>query len=355
MVDEPSTTRPETRSQQREEVEGELRTDAGGVRVRHEITIEPAIVHATFSQKVWLAFLLNVLTVVLLSAGWMTLRSVEQTKASEISVAWTKPSQVTFKRGPDTFWYSAMDQRLVHRGTITEGLREQLRGLIDLEAVSPADRDGVKSVYSSAIDRLAAVSRTAYAAVPWINESKIALKPGPIWFMYDTSNELLLVRRPMSQTMKSELLALVSDDNGRASYVAAVERLAFVAGASIESSILILALAGIGGMLGVQLRSMINFIGVTCFKAELDVSRWWAWYWMRPMIGLLLGMLLALLLKTKLFTTAVEQQQDDGYWWLAIAVLAGFGASEFTDRLRLLAKTLFGEIGRTDTKKVRNA
>jgi hypothetical protein len=354
MVDEPSASGPETRSSQTEEVEGHLKTDTADIKVRREVTVEPPVVHATFKQKVWSAVFLNALTLLLLWAGWTALRSVEQTAASQISVAWTKPPQVSLRRGPDTFWYSASDQRLVHRGRITEGLREQLRESIDVEAVTQAERDAVKAAYWAAIDRLAAVSRTAYAAVPWANESKIALKPGPVWFMYDAPNELLLVRRPVSESMKSELLALMSESDSRASYVSAVDRLAFVAGASVESSVLVLLLAGIGGMLGVQLRSLINFIGVTCYKGKLDVHRWWPWYWMRPMMGLLLGMLLALLLKTKLFTSSVEQQQDDGYWWLAIAVLAGFGASEFSERLRLLTQTIFGTIAGADAKKVSN-
>jgi hypothetical protein len=44
-----------------------------------------------------------------------------------------------------------------------------------------------------------------------------ANQPGPVWFLYDTSNELLLVRRPLSQAMKAELLVLASDDPARAS------------------------------------------------------------------------------------------------------------------------------------------
>ena len=43
---------------------------------------------------------------------------------------------------------------------------------------------------------------------------------------------------------------------------------------------------------------------------------------------------------------------DDGDWWLAIAVRAGFGASEFTERLRLLTQTVFGKIASADAKKV---
>jgi hypothetical protein len=86
----------------------------------------------------------------------------------------------------------------------------------------------------------------------------------------------------------------------------------------------------------------VNFLGVACFQNNLDIKRWWPWYVIRPPAGFIFGLSAMLLLQVGFFQPETNVP-DTVTWGIVIALLAGFGASEFADRLRLLAKTLFGE------------
>lgn len=186
---------------------------------------------------------------------------------------------------------------------------------------------------------------------PWQREVGLILTPGPSSFAYDVDARQLIHRGPIDDERKQELVGLLSrggavvvpPDPAGASYWEAVDRLALQSKDDAEQyEIYLLLVGGVSGMLGVQVRAISNFIGVTCFKNALDVRRWWPWYALRPALGFLFGLMTVLLAQSGLF------QADGGapgelVWSLAVAFLAGFGASEFSERLRALSQTLFGK------------
>jgi hypothetical protein len=187
--------------------------------------------------------------------------------------------------------------------------------------------------------------------VSWEAPETVALKPGPTDFLFDRAAKTLRCKGPIDSKLKADLVALLAPDKDvpaidqklMASYSDAIGQLAYQSNAGSTGIFLtLLSLGGISGLLGVQLRSMVNFVGVACFKNELDIVRWWPWYFLRPLIGFFLGVLIVILVKAELFT-ASDKSATGSVWWVGIAFFAGFGASEFTDRLRLLAQTLFGK------------
>lgn len=193
---------------------------------------------------------------------------------------------------------------------------------------------------------------TREVAVRWQTQGGAVLKAGPACFSYDEDKGSLIHKGPIDDALKKELLALIvmdkvqqelRDEETKA-YVEAIQTLACLSNAEAYRILLfLLLLSGIGGTIGVQIRSVSNFIGVACFKNELDLKRWWPWYILRPLLGFLFGMLIVVLVKANLFMGTETPAEQGDLWWLGIAVLVGFGASDFSERLRLLTQTLFGK------------
>ena len=187
--------------------------------------------------------------------------------------------------------------------------------------------------------------------VGWAPKKEIALSPGPASFQFDAAKSKLVTRGPIDSSMKDELVNLISrrgvaifpPNPAGQSYWQALDRLAFESTRDSDHILwLLLLLGGISGLLGVQLRSLVNFLGVACFQNNLDIARWWPWYALRPPAGFIFGLAAMLLLQVGFFQPETSVP-DKVTWGIVIALLAGFGAGEFADRLRLLAKTLFGE------------
>lgn len=188
-------------------------------------------------------------------------------------------------------------------------------------------------------------------SVRWVPKPGTLLSPGPPSFKFDTAHKKLVTRGPIDTSMKEELVSLISSKGetifppnpAGTSYWRALDQLAFESNRdSNQILLLLLILGGMSGLLGVQLRSLVNFVGVASFNNNLDIARWWPWYVVRPPTGFVFGLAAMLLLQVGFFQPEAGAPETVT-WGIVIALLAGFGAAEFADRLRLLAKTLFGE------------
>lgn len=187
--------------------------------------------------------------------------------------------------------------------------------------------------------------------VAWTPPQGVSVAPGPASFFFDEKEHELVTRGAITDARKRELSTLVSKNGvglappnpAGATYWQALDRLTFDSNESAgRLGLLIVVLGGLSGLLGVQLRTAINFVEVTTRKNNLDVARWWPWYWVRLPAGFIFGMMAVLLLRVGLLD-AGSSTTDNLSWALIIGLLAGFGAAEFAERLRLLVKTLFGE------------
>ncbi len=176
--------------------------------------------------------------------------------------------------------------------------------------------------------------------VSWPNDNNLTVKPGPGAFFYDRKAKLIRYRGLVTDDTKKTLSGLVEGNDP--SYQEAIDELAFNSYQTSQSAFRwILLLAGTGGIAGVQIRSLFDFIGNDCYKRELDVYNWWPWYALRLPLGFLLGMLIVILIRSEVLATA-RQGEATSFWWLSLAAIAGFGVSDVIARLRLLSKTLFG-------------
>jgi hypothetical protein len=184
--------------------------------------------------------------------------------------------------------------------------------------------------------------------VSWVASTNVILASGPPTFYVDRQNKQLVFVGQIDKETKRELIGLfdVGDKKTKKflpSYLIALDQLAYNSNDVLRDvSMLILMVGGISGVMGVHLRSMINFIGIACFQDKLDVARWWPWYLVRPVYGFILGVLVVVLVRTGALSAGAADSADT-LSWVAVAVLAGFGADEFTQRLRLLSQALFGK------------
>lgn len=273
----------------------------------------PDYTPASTKTKIWVVTVLTTVTVLLLIVGAWTLWKVQEGLTKEATVAWKQSAGVTLKPGPPTFWYNSEENALVHRGPINDEIKKQLVALIDTTAEPPnLDLSSVKEE----------------AENPTKGTKPDATKP-PV----------------QTQTAAGEQSA--SDKTTRQaairSFGLAIDKLAYVSNSELKySTMYLLLLAGLGGAIGVQIRSMSNFIGVAVFKQELDVTRFWPWFAVRPFLGFVLGVVLVVMVKSRLFVPSDSATQGD-MWWFGITVLVGFGVYEFHERLRSLARTMFGE------------
>lgn len=183
----------------------------------------------------------------------------------------------------------------------------------------------------------------------WIAPADVGIKPGPTSFWYDASKRQLVHIGVIDPKRKLELIALFPAESSESAkqhlhtYWTAVDKLAFSSNQRLGGLIVgLLFLGGIAGVLGVQLRSLVNFVGHACYTRSLDLVIWWPYYALRPFIGFILGVVVVIIIHAGFFV-ANGAAPSGTLWWAGIAFLAGFGEQEFTQKLRQLTKTLFGE------------
>jgi len=248
-----------------------------------------AFTPATTAQSIGLTALLIVATIILVVAWLGAFRQYQGVLSEEIRVSWKQPDGYTLRPGPKTFRYDPDTEQLIHAGPIDDARKKILAALL-----TRLEGEGERA----AADH----SGTAVGSPP---EPAVSREQGAYWAAIDQ---------------------LAYDSNRKSAPVFGW----------------LLVLAGLSGVLGVQIRSIISFVGISCFKNTLDVRRWWPWYLLRPLQGFMLGLLAVLVIQAGLFVPEGGIVPET-HWWLAISMLVGFGAEDFTQRLRLVSQALFGK------------
>jgi hypothetical protein len=126
------------------------------------------------------------------------------------------------------------------------------------------------------------------------------------------------------------------------SYSLAIDQLAYVSNIDKGNSgyCWILLLYCMTGVIGVQLRTINNFLGVACFKKDFDFGIWWPWYSMRPLIGFITGGVVFLLIDGKLIYSA-QALSGLNPVVIAMAFIGGFSADDFYIMLRRISQRIF--------------
>jgi hypothetical protein len=199
---------------------------------------------------------------------------------------------------------------------------------------------------------------SAEVSAPWDQPAGVVLTSGPPAFRYDRDSKKLLFRGLMDATQKDALVKLVpsgKDAQGTAAaagYQEAIDQLAYLSNNRHDYFIWkIFLLGGISGILGVMMRSLFNFVRITCFENKFDWHRWWPWYITRPILGFFLGLVCILFVQADLFQPTGKANANLS-WWIGIALLAGFASDDFVEKIRLIGQTLFGDAsGKTEPKQ----
>lgn len=212
-------------------------------------------------------------------------------------------------------------------------------------------------VWFSVLKRIQAQLTTEHS-VAWKMPADAILNPGPPAFSYDSASNVLAYKGVMDVPTKQQLIGLFVPGTTNYSSAAtqayrdAINRLAYGANDAGGGTVsLLLMLGGWSATLGVLFRLMLSFVNVVCYRKDLDLELWWPYYVLRPPVGFLIGFTVVLLVKAELAFKGEEVAAAGSLWWAGIAFIAGFGASEFTEWLITISRTLFkpGDIG--DKKK----
>ncbi|WP_140466383.1 hypothetical protein [Hymenobacter nivis] len=182
------------------------------------------------------------------------------------------------------------------------------------------------------------------------NVDSLDLKPYPTWFYYDKTNKKIFTSKILSDSNKYQLLRLVV--NNHKSYINfsdAVNKLAYQSNLKKpDLFVSLLLLTGWAAVIGVQIRTIFDFIGNVCYTKNLIITVWWPWYILRPILGFIIGSLVVFLTKSHLLNTTVT---EENFTYITISTIAGFGIVEVVMKLRLISKALFG----SDDDKARKA
>ena len=177
----------------------------------------------------------------------------------------------------------------------------------------------------------------------WKPKDSITLRSGPEWFYYDQKKGTVNSLQAITEKDKSSLTELLSKDSkSYPSYSQAIDALSYFSNQDGGNSgyCWILLLYCVTGVIGVQLRTINNFVGNACFKKKFDFGVWWPWYLLRPLIGFITGGVVFLLIDGKLFySTQIVGGLSAAV--LALAFIGGFSADDFYDMLRRISKRIF--------------
>lgn len=304
----------------------------------------------------------------LLAFGWGA-RAVSECEAKlrpEVSVAWTKPKDVTLKNGPSNFRYDIKAEKLIYKGAIGEAekrtLKELFQGPIPPDAAQATSVEGAASVAgSSSAESGRTTSSSGVAEVSSdVTGSQLGTAsspPGGSTAISSTTSSAAggstgtSAARSANQTQnqnQSPSRALTPGVNGsgtdaRQVYEAAIDDLAFIAAEQGTIPMrLILTLGALGGIFGALLRSLNDFVGTVCYTGEFDLKKYWPMHLTRPFVGAILGCFTIILFNAGFLTSTGTQSTTSAWWSIAVAFLAGFSTLDVTERLRSTAKALFG-------------
>jgi hypothetical protein len=121
-------------------------------------------------------------------------------------------------------------------------------------------------------------------------ESNISNIEYPNWFYIDRDS--LYVNKTVSSKDKIILYNLISmQDSSYCEYKKAIDLLAFKSYQHTKLNSLVYLILLIS-FIGCMTRSLHDFYGRLCFKDGIDLSKWWSWYSIRPVIALNIGIIL---------------------------------------------------------------
>lgn len=276
--------------------------------------------------------------------------------SGKVTAAWKPEGEVELLPGPANFTYDSNSpgSELQYSGLVDDAVKRSLLSLFP--QYQPGDLTADEKRYQEAIGRLAIKSQSSEESTePFEPKAKnYRFQAGPAKFFYDPLKKQLTYRGTIDDVTKRQLLTLFEEHSSQAallhlkserSYHEAIGRLGLRSAEQIDISVVsLLMISGLGGALGSVIRLIFNFIGNACYKRDLDQEVWWPTYFLNPLLGFLLGIVVLVLVKAGWMSVESNSPKVE-IWWLGLAVLVGFGTADVMERLRLITKAAFGSDG----------
>lgn len=101
-------------------------------------------------------------------------------------------------------------------------------------------------------------------------------------------------------------------------------------------------LSGLSGGLGGIIYCLRAIYLNACVKKNWD-STWYPWYYIRPIVSILCGLVSYLFLKTGLLVLEASQHPKSSYLgFLALSFIAGLNVDKFIEKIEEIAQTVWG-------------
>jgi hypothetical protein len=180
--------------------------------------------------------------------------------------------------------------------------------------------------------------------VKWLNQGNAELTSYPSWFLYDKNAGMIRTRAVIDEKMKMELektFPMRSDSANFAEFRQAVEKLAYQSSdLKGRDYWLLLMVSGLAAVVGVFIREILDLIRHHCYEKDLDFRNWWPWYFLRPIVGFMFGIVVVLFSGTELLFASGKESNET--YLIAIAIIAGISVEDVMLKIRKVSLVLFG-------------
>ncbi|MHC1775269.1 MAG: hypothetical protein AB9834_07595 [Lentimicrobium sp.] len=179
--------------------------------------------------------------------------------------------------------------------------------------------------------------------VEWLNKGNVELAGYPGWFLYDHQKNQLRTKVVIDDRMKMELedtFPVRSDSTNFAEFRQAIDKLAFLSSdLKGRNYWLLLMVSGLAAVVGVFIREILDLIRHHCYEKDLDFKNWWPWYFLRPIVGFMFGIVVVLFSGTELLFISANNSSET--YLIAIAILAGISVEDVMLKIRKVSLVLF--------------
>nr|DAX69409.1 MAG TPA: hypothetical protein [Caudoviricetes sp.] len=175
--------------------------------------------------------------------------------------------------------------------------------------------------------------------VPWNNKKINITQEYPSWF-YIYQDSISTLKR-ISDKEKNILYNIISkEDSCYHEYKLQIDKLAFNSNANTNNTSHFFILITLVSVIGCLVRSNYDFIGHICYKKDLDMKIWWAWYVMRPFIAICLSAFIFIACDSQIFS--LDLIRDNKFnTTLILSFITGFSLQDMITLLRKASKHIF--------------
>ena len=176
--------------------------------------------------------------------------------------------------------------------------------------------------------------------VSWNNDEKINItQEYPSWF-YINQDSISTLKK-ISDKEKTILYNIISkEDSCYHKYKIQIDKLAFNSNVNTNYTYYFFILIALVSVIGCLVRSNYDFLGHMCYKKDLDMKVWWAWYVMRPFIAICLSVFIFIACDSQIFSLDLIRENKFNTT-LTLSFITGFSLQDMITLLRKISKHIF--------------